>query len=318
MKKKIVWIVLPLVAIFIFSSCATNLFSNLELDRLLTSGSIEERLNAAQQALSGKNYDAAMILSASVLNELLGLDLTVQELKNLLNEEVLNEFTNALANLQDELSQDELSALSIMIEAVVVKSGKSIVEIAEELSEILEELGFQLPSKGEVYVSLEDEQDNLWEILKGKLPEIAQLLAKVFDNRPVLKFLTIAYHHLATVSEEPVNKFYAALGTWYDIGFMLNLVLDSDDDGDISDEQFIKDVVQIEDPNDLEALLEDTESGLYQNEHDSNEFMWGYEKIEEFLQIIGVEIDLPPIDVEILPQKETLKDLFEYLISPEF
>ncbi len=303
MKKKLVWFVLPLLAVFILSSCAVNLFSSFELNRLLQSGTLEERLNAAQKALSGKNYDAAINLAGSVLNELLNLSLTPEELKNLLEEETLEKLIDALEG--EELNEDALAALAVLVEAVVVKSGKSIVEVAEDLEDLLTQLGIEIPG-----LKNGENEEDLWEIIKENLPTIAQKFAEMFDNRVTLKFLTVGYLNLAKSSDEPTNKFYAAFAAWYDVGFMLNLILDTNDDGNISDENLIKEVTS----DNLETLLEQTNSGLYNQEDDCAEFAWGWEKLEEILGMVDAEIDLPSISEDGLKDKEKLRDLFEYLL----
>ncbi|AEH50320.1 outer membrane protein assembly factor BamD [Pseudothermotoga thermarum] len=304
MKRKLTWLVLPLLAVFILSSCAVNLFVDFELNRLLQSGTPEERLNTAQQALSGKNYDAAITLAGSVLNELLDLDLTPEELENLLEEETLQKLIDGLEG--EELNEDALAALAVLVEAVAAKSGKSIVEVAEDLEDLLTELGIEIPG-----LKNGENEEDLWEIIKENLPTIAQKFAKMFDNRVILKFLTVGYLTLAENGDEPTKKFYAALAAWYDIGFMLNLILDTNDDGNISDEDFIKNVTA----ENLDQLLQETISGLYEDEEDCEEFVWASEKLEEILGMVDAEIDLPSISEDGLKDKENLKDLFEYLLE---
>jgi hypothetical protein len=184
------WLILCLttITLVLLSSCAFNLFANLELRNLLTSGTVGQRLEAASNALSGGNYDAAIALAASVINQKLGLELKVEDLEKLLDStSTVYELAQAIQNAT--VTEDVLDAVKILVEAVALKTEKDIANLADEVIDILQELGIDLtPSRSE------SNNSNFWAEFETNAGTIVKFLAETFDGRYTLKLLTSGYY----------------------------------------------------------------------------------------------------------------------------
>jgi len=104
---------------------------------------LKQKLEAASSALSGGSYDAAIALAASVINEKLGLDLKIEDLEKLLDS------TSTVYRLAEKIqdatfTEDLFDAVKILVEAVAFKTEKDISSLADEVIEILQELGIDL------------------------------------------------------------------------------------------------------------------------------------------------------------------------------
>ncbi len=302
------WLFLCLVTVVsvLLSSCAFNLFANFELRDLLIRGSVEQRLQAASNALSGSNYDAAIALAGSVLNELLGLDLANEQLERLLDStSTVYEMAQALegATPTDEL----IDALKILVEAVARKTNKDVTSLAEEIFEVLQELGVDLgPSK-----SVSKQNTEFWDVLEAHAGTLISLLANTFNARHVLKLLTSGYYFIAKNSTE--KDLPAALCVFYDTGYMFNLLIDVDDDGDITDEQFVKDVIT--DPASIVEFSQQAESGLHNDLEDCKEFVWAYDVLKEMLDVLSIEATFTTLDATSLSRKQTIYEVFTLLFG---
>jgi len=209
------WLILCLttITLVLLSSCAFNLFANLELRNLLTSGTVEQRLEAASNALSGGNYDAAIALAASVINEKLRLELQVEVLEKLLDS-TSTVYDLAQAIQSATVTEDVLDAVKILVEAVALKTEKDIARLVEEVEEvipILQELGIDLtPSRSK------SNSSDFWAEFETNAGTIVKFLAETFDGRYTLKLLTSGYYFIATNATD--NTLPAVLCSLYDIG----------------------------------------------------------------------------------------------------
>lgn len=303
------WLFLCLVTVasVLLSSCAFNLFANFELRDLLTQGTTGQRLQAASNALSGSNYDAAIALAASVMNELLGLDLTNEQLERLLDStSTVYEIAQAL---EDATATNELiDALKILVEAVARKTNKDVTSLAEEIFEIFQELGVDLKSQKSVS---KNGGENFWSTLETHAGTLVAQLANTFNSRHVLKLLTSGYYFIAKNSTE--KDLPAALCVFYDTGYMFNLLIDVDDDGDITDEQFVKDVIT--DPASIVEFSQQAESGLHNDLEDCKEFVWAYDVLKEMLDVLSIEATFTTLDATSLSRKQTIYEVFTLLFG---
>lgn len=296
----------------ILSSCAFNLFGNFELDRLLSSGTKSEKLSAAANALSSGDNDKAIALAGSVLNGELGLSLTNEQLKKLLDStSTLYEFAQALYEKREELNDDAMEAVKIILEAAVKKSGKSLPDVVSQLEEIAQELGWDLSEI--IPKSKNGDQGDFWQAFETVAGTVVSILASRMDNAHHLKFLTGGYYVLATATqtEDSSPIMYAAFCAWYDLLYMFNLILDTNNDGKVTDEQLVKHTITK--PASFTELASDTTSGLYQDEPACNEFVWAYDVMKEVLGILKIEMTLPTLEATDLKSAEKLPDLFDLL-----
>lgn len=301
------WLILCLttITLVLLSSCAFNLFANLELRNLLTTGTVEQRLEAASNALSGGNYDAAIALAASVINEKLELNLTVEVLEKLLDStSTVYELAQAIQNAT--VTEDLLDAVKILVEAVALKTEKDIASLADEVIEILQQLGIYLtPSKSESNGS------DFWAEFETNAGTIVKFLAKTFDGRYTLKLLTSGYYFIATNATD--NTLPAVLCSLYDISYMFNLLLDLNDDGNVTDEKFVKDVIS--NPASIVEFSQQATSGLYNDAKDCEEFIWAYEILAEMFEILDIQATFETLDATTLSEKEHISDIFNTLFG---
>jgi hypothetical protein len=301
------WLILCLttITLVLLSSCAFNLFANLELRNLLTSGTVGQRLEAASNALSGGNYDAAIALAASVINEKLRLELQVEVLEKLLDS-TSTVYDLAQAIQSATVTEDVLDAVKILVEAVALKTEKDIASLADEVIQILQELGIDLtPSRSE------SNNSNFWAQFETNAGTIVKFLAKTFDGRYTLKLLTSGYYFIATNATD--NTLPAVLCSLYDIGYMFNLLLDLNDDGNVTDEKFVKDVIT--NPASIVELSEEATSGLYNDAKDCEEFIWAYEILKEMFDILSISATFTTLDTTTLYEKEHILDIFNTLFG---
>lgn len=300
------WLILCLttITLVLLSSCAFNLFANLELRNLLTSGTVEQRLEAASNALSGGNYDAAIALAASVINEKLNLGLTVEVLEKLLDStSIVDDLAQAI---KDATDTKLLDAVKILVEAVALKTKKDIASLADEVIQILHELGIELtPSKSE------SNNSNFWAQFETNVGTIVKFLAKTFDGRYTLKLLTSGYYFIATNATD--NTLPAVLCSLYDIGYMFNLLLDIDDDGNVTDEKFVKDVIT--NPASIVEFSQQATSGLYNDEKDCEEFIWAYGILKDMFEILQISATFTTLDAMALFNTRYISDVFEILFG---
>ena len=303
------WLILCLttITLVLLSSCAFNLFANLELRNLLTSGTVEQRLEAASNALSGRNYDAAIALAASVINERLKLKLNVEVMEKLLDS--TSTVYELAQKIQSATDTELLDAVKILVEAVALKTEKDIARLVEEVEEviqILQELGIDLtPSRSE------SNNSNFWAEFETNAGTIVKFLAKTFDGRYTLKLLTSGYYFIATNATD--NTLPAVLCSLYDIGYMFNLLLDLNDDGNVTDEKFVKDVIT--NPASIVELSEEATSGLYNDAKDCEEFIWAYEILKEMFDILSISATFTTLDTTTLYEKEHILDIFNTLFG---
>ena len=301
------WLILCLttITLVLLSSCAFNLFANLELRNLLTSGTVEQRLEAASNALSGRNYDAAIALAASVINERLKLKLNVEVMEKLLDS------TSTVYELAQKIqsatvTEDLLDAVKILVEAVARKTEKDIANLAHEVIPILQELGIELtPSKSKSNGS------DFWAEFETNAGTIVKFLAETFDGRYTLKLLTSGYYFVTKNSTDKTLP--AVLCSLYDIGYMFNLLLDLNDDGNVTDEKFVKDVIT--NPASIVELSEEATSGLYNDAKDCEEFIWAYEILKEMFDILSISATFTTLDTTTLYEKEHILDIFNTLFG---
>jgi hypothetical protein len=289
----------------LLSSCAFNLFANLELRNLLTSGTVGQRLKAASNALSGRNYDAAIALAASVINEKLNLGLTVEVLEKLLDStSTVYELAQAIQSAT--VTEDLLDAVKILVEAVALKTEKDIASLADEVIQILQELGIDLtPSRSK------SNNSNFWAQFETNAGTIVKFLAETFDGRYTLKLLTSGYYFVTKNSTDKTLP--AVLCSLYDIGYMFNLLLDLNDDGNVTDEKFVKDVIS--NPASIFELSEQATSGLYNDTKDCEEFIWAYGILKEMFDILSISATFTTLDATALSNTRYISDVFEILFG---
>jgi len=301
------WLILCLttITLVLLSSCAFNLFANLELRNLLTSGTVEQRLEAASNALSGGNYDAAIALAASVINERLKLKLNVEVMEKLLDS------TSTVYELAQKIqsatvTEDLLDAVKILVEAVARKTEKDIANLAHGVIPILQELGIELtPSKSKSNGS------DFWAEFETNAGTIVKFLAETFDGRYTLKLLTSGYYFVTKNSTDKTLP--AVLCSLYDIGYMFNLLLDLNDDGNVTDEKFVKDVIT--NPASIVEFSQQATSGLYNDTKDCEEFIWAYEILIEMFPILSISATFTTLDTTTLYEKEHILDIFNTLFG---
>jgi hypothetical protein len=300
------WLILCLttITLVLLSSCAFNLFANLELRNLLTSGTLEQRLEAASNALSGGNYDAAIALAASVINERLKLELNVEVLEKLLDS--TSTVYDLAQKIQSATDTELLDAVKILVEAVALKTKKNIASLAHEVIPILQELGIELtPSKSKSNGS------DFWAQFETNAGTIVKFLAKTFDGRYTLKLLTSGYYFVTKNSTDKTLP--AVLCSLYDIGYMFNLLLDLNDDGNVTDEKFVKDVIT--NPASIVEFSQQATSGLYNDAKDCEEFIWAYEILKEMFPILSISATFTTLDATDLYEKEHILDIFNTLFG---
>jgi hypothetical protein len=290
------WLILCLttITLVLLSSCAFNLFANLELRNLLTSGTVGQRLEAASNALSGGNYDAAIALAASVINQKLGLELKVEDLEKLLDStSTVYELAQAIQNAT--VTEDVLDAVKILVEAVALKTEKDIANLADEVIDILQELGIDLtPSRSE------SNNSNFWAEFETNAGTIVKFLAETFDGRYTLKLLTSGYYFIATniATNATDNTLPAVLCSLYDIGYMFNLLLDLNDDGNVTDEKFVKDVIT--NPASIVEFSQQATSGLHNDIEDCREFIEAYGILKDMFDILSISATFTTLDATAL------------------
>lgn len=301
------WLILCLttITLVLLSSCAFNLFANLELRNLLTSGTLEQRLEAASNALSGRNYDAAIALAASVINERLKLKLNVEVMEKLLDS-TSTVYDLAQAIQSATVTEDVLDAVKILVEAVALKTEKDIANLAHGVIPILQELGIELtPSKSKSNGS------DFWAEFETNAGTIVKFLAETFDGRYTLKLLTSGYYFVTKNSTDKTLP--AVLCSLYDIGYMFNLLLDLNDDGNVTDEKFVKDVIT--NPASIVEFSQQATSGLYNDTKDCEEFIWAYEILKEMFDILSISATFTTLDTTTLYEKEHILDIFNTLFG---
>jgi len=311
--KTLIMLWIAVLAGLFLSSCAFNLFGSFELQNLLNSGTTDQKLAAAAGALSGKDYDKAIALAGSVLNGLLDLGLSNEQLMKLLDStSTLYEFAEALYEKRDELNDQAIEAVKIILEAAAGKSGKTITDVISDLENIAEELGLDLSQF--MPKTKNDSEPDFWQIIETNAGTIVSKISKFFDEAHVLKLLTSGYYVLATATQTADSSpMYAAFCAWYDLGYMLNLIFDINNDGKITDEQLIKNTIA-----NSASFTTDATSGLYNDERACDEFVWAYEIMSEVIGIIGVDLTLPDVPAtSALCNAEKLSDLFDILAGGE-
>lgn len=300
------WLILCLttITLVLLSSCAFNLFANLELRNLLTSGTLEQRLEAASNALSGRNYDAAIALAASVINERLKLKLNVEVMEKLLDS--TSTVYELAQKIQSATDTELLDAVKILVEAVALKTEKDIANLAHGVIPILQELGIELtPSKSKSNGS------DFWAEFETNAGTIVKFLAETFDGRYTLKLLTSGYYFVTKNSTDKTLP--AVLCSLYDIGYMFNLLLDLNDDGNVTDEKFVKDVIT--NPASIVEFSQQATSGLYNDTKDCEEFIWAYEILKEMFDILSISATFTTLDTTTLYEKEHILDIFNTLFG---
>ena len=304
------WLILCLttITLVLLSSCAFNLFVNFELRNLLTSGTVEQKLEAASSALSGGSYDAAIALAASVINEKLGLDLKIEDLEKLLDS------TSTVYRLAEKIqdatvTEDLFDAVKILVEAVAFKTEKDISSLADEVIEILQQLDIDLG-----FTKSKSNGSDFWAEFETNAGTIVKLLAETFDGRYTLKLLTSGYYFIAKNSTDSTdNTLPAALCSFYDIGYMFNLLLDIDDDGNVSGEKFVEDVIN--NPASIVEFSRQATSGLYYDTEDCLEFIWAYGILQEMFEILDIQATFVTLDATTLSEKEHISDIFDILFG---
>ncbi|WP_448523327.1 hypothetical protein [Pseudothermotoga sp.] len=301
------WLILCLatITLVLLSSCALNLFGNSELRNLLTSGTVEQRLEAASNALSGGNYDAAIALAASVINEKLGLELKVEDLEKLLDStSTVYELVQAIQSAT--VTEDLLDAVKILVEAVAFETEKDISSLADEVIEILQDLGIDVD-----FTKSKSNGSDFWSEFETNAGTIVRFLAETFDGRYTLKLLTSGYYFVTKNSTD--NTLSAVLCSLYDIGYMFNLLLDIDDDGNVTDEKFVEDVIT--NPASIVEFSQQATSGLYNDTEDCHEFIWAYGVLQEMFEILDIQATFENLDETTLSQKQHISDVFELLFG---
>uniref|UniRef100_A0A832MQF1 Lipoprotein n=1 Tax=Pseudothermotoga hypogea TaxID=57487 RepID=A0A832MQF1_9THEM len=302
------WLILCLttITLVLLSSCAFNLFVNFELRNLLTSGTVKQKLEAASSALSGGSYDAAIALAASVINEKLGLNLKIEDLEKLLDS------TSTVYELAEEIqdatfTKDLFDAVKILVEAVAFKTKKDISSLADEVIEILQELGIDLG-----FTRSKSNGSDFWAKFETNAGTIVNFLAETSDGRHTLKLLTSGYYFIAKNSTNTTLP--ASLCSLYDIGYMFNLLLDIDDDGNVTDEKFVEDVRT--NPASIVEFSRQATSGLYKDKDDDClEFIWAYGILQEMFEILKIQVTFVTLDATTLSEKEHISDIFDILFG---
>ena len=311
----ITWIVV--LAALLVSSCGINLFRSFDLDSLLSTGTTEEKLSSADEALNGGNYTEALALAGSVLSEELNLDIGVEDLKTLIDStETLLDLAETIA--ATDLSEDAISALEIVVKAAAGASGKSLDDLAESLIEIGQDLGLDMGAiLGSADKSVKESSDefDIGEFIETSVATMINMAEGFIDGREILKLLLVGCHELVestpTADSSPM---YAVSGLIYDFSYLSNLIIDLDDDGTVSDEEFFDNVST--NPASVVCYSQQATSGLYEDLEDSEEFVWAYDLIETFFGVLGIGEALPdPPDATTLAGTETIFDLFETLGS---
>lgn len=305
----LIWIVV--IASLLLSSCAFNLFGDLELQNLLSSGTTSQKLNAAAGALSSKDYDKAIALAGSVLNEELGLNLTNEQLIKLLDStSTLYDFAQALYDKKDDLTDQAIEAIKILVEAAAAKSGKSLTDVISDLEDIAQELGWDLSEI--MPKSKNDGGEDFWQMVETNAGTVVSILASFMDNTELLKLLTSGYYVLATATQtQNSSQMYAGFCVWYDLCYIFNLILDTNNDGKVTDENLVKQTIS--NPSSFTQLASDTTSGLYHDEKACNEFVWAYEVMNEAFEILNIDMTLTVPATSDLYDAQYLPNLFEVL-----
>jgi len=272
---------------------------------LLTSGTVGQRLEAASNALSGRNYDAAIALAASVINERLKLELNVEVLEKLLDS-TSTVYDLAQAIQSATVTEDVLDAVKILVEAVALKTEKDIANLAPEVIQILQELGIELtPSRSK------SNNSNFWAQFETNAGTIVKFLAETFDGRYTLKLLTSGYYFVTKNSTDKTLP--AVLCSLYDIGYMFNLLLDLNHDGNVTDEKFVKDVIT--NPASIVEFSQEATSGLYNDAKDCEEFIWAYGILKDMFEILQISATFTTLDTTTLYEKEHILDIFNTLFG---
>ncbi|RKX42072.1 MAG: hypothetical protein DRP33_04270 [Thermotogae bacterium] len=312
----VTWIVV--LAALLVSSCGINLLRSFDLDSLLSTGSTEEKLSSADEALNGGNYTEALALAGSVLSEELNLDIGVEDLKTLIDStETLLDFADETIAATD-LSEDAISALEIVVKAAAGASGKSLDDLADSLIEIGQDLGLDMGAiLGSADKSVKESSDefDIGEFIETSVATMINMAEGFIDGREILKLLLVGCHELVlstpTADSSPM---YAVSGLIYDFSYLSNLIIDLDDDGTVSDEEFFDNVST--NPASVVYYSQQATSGLYEDLEDSEEFVWAYDLIETFFGVLDIDEALPEIPTSTtLTASETIFDLFETLGS---
>ncbi|MCS7175418.1 hypothetical protein [Pseudothermotoga sp.] len=301
MRKNLIVLWFVVLVLMLLSSCAFNLFSNLELRNLLSTGTTEQKIKAAKEALSGGNYDAAIALSTAVINRELNLNLTIEDFERLLEStSVVHQLSQALQGATP--TKDLLEAVRILVEAVACKTKKDLASFSEDVYDLMEELGiFDARLK-----TIPKGNSNFWGEFETSAGTIVSVLSEFFDNRNALKLLTGGYHFIAMNTNEDRN-FSAMICVFYDICYMFNLLLDVDNDGNVTDEAFVKNVIN--DPDSIVELSQEATSGLYNDSFACDEFVWALNVLEDAFDILGIEASFPAINSATLSQKQKIYDV---------
>ncbi|MEN3008971.1 hypothetical protein [Pseudothermotoga sp.] len=307
MKKSLIVLWSVVLVLMLLSSCAFNLFSNLELKDLLSTGTTEQKIETAQKALSGGNYDAAIALAAAVINKELSLNLKIEDFERLLEStSVVYQLSQALQDATP--TEDLLEAVRILVEAVACKTKKDLASFSEDVYDLMEELGiFDVRSK-----TIPKGNSNFWGEFETSAGTIVAILSEFFDNGNALKLLTSGYHFISMNSSEDSN-FSAMICVFYDICYMFNLLLDVDNDGNVTDETFVKNIIN--NPDSIVELSQEATSGLYNDSFACNEFVWALNVLKDMFDILNVEANVPTIDSAMLSQKQKIYDVFTILFE---
>lgn len=309
MRKKlfIPWFVI--LVLMLLSSCAFNLLSNFELRDLLSTGTAEQKIESAQSALSGGNYDAAIALAASIINQELGLNLKVEDLEKLLDSTpTVYQLVQALQAATS--TEDLIEAVKILVEAVAHKTKKDVASLSEGVHELLQEIGVLSTYSRTTF----KDNSNFWEEFETSAGTIVALLSKFFDGRNSLKILVGGYRFIAVNTSED-RDFSASLCAFYDICYMFNLMLDTNNDGNVTNEHFVKGVVN--DPDSIVDLSKESMSGLYNDPFACDEFVWACEVLKDMFNILNIEADVPIVDSTTLSQKQKIYDVFTILFGSD-
>lgn len=311
----VTWIVV--LVVLLVSSCGINLFQSFDLDSLLSTGTTEEKLSSADEALNGGNYTEALALAGSVLSEELGLDIDVEDLKTLIDStETLLDLAETIA--ATDLSEDAISALKTVVKAAAGASGKSLDDLAESLIEIGQEIGIDMGAlleNADKSIGKSSDEFDIGEFIETSVSTMINMAEGFLDGREILKLLLVGCHELveSTLTSDS-SPMYAISGLIYDFSYLSNLIIDLDDDGIVSDEEFFDNLST--NPASVVYYSQQATSGLYEDLEDSEEFVWAYDFIGTFFGALGIDETLPEIpDSENLTTPETIFDLFEALGS---
>jgi len=94
---------------------------------------------------------------------------------------------------------------------------------------------------------------------------------------------------------------------------MFNLLLDLNDDGNVTDEKFVKDVIT--NPASIVEFSQQATSGLYNDTKDCEEFIWAYEILAEMFDILSISATFTTLDTTTLYEKEHILDIFNTLFG---